>query len=178
MAKIHFLNVDEGDCSIIQHDDGKVTMIDICCGNIEEQVLDSTTISAETLNSVRGNFNQKAHPTNPVTYLRTQGIREIFRYIQTHPDMDHMDGLKSLKDSVNILNFWDTKNTKEQTFDANGRDGRYLKEDWDITPLDNGSFIRLASVDTDGHQERVDSRPFTLHVTEDYFTLEEHLHCQ
>lgn len=131
MAKIHFLNVDEGDCSIIQHDDGKVTMIDICCGNIEEQVLDSTTISAETLNSVRGNFNQKAHPTNPVTYLRTQGIREIFRYIQTHPDMDHMDGLKSLKDSVNILNFWDTKNTKEQTFDANGRDGRYLKEDWD-----------------------------------------------
>ena len=29
MAKIHFLNVDEGDCSIIQHDNGKVTMIDI-----------------------------------------------------------------------------------------------------------------------------------------------------
>lgn len=37
MAKIHFLNVDEGDCSIIQHDNGKVTMIDICCGNIVEQ---------------------------------------------------------------------------------------------------------------------------------------------
>ena len=37
MAKIHFLNVDEGDCSIIQHDNGKVTMIDICCGNIIEQ---------------------------------------------------------------------------------------------------------------------------------------------
>ena len=32
MAKIHFLNVDEGDCSIIQHDNGKVTMIDICWG--------------------------------------------------------------------------------------------------------------------------------------------------
>ena len=27
MAKIHFLNVDEGDCSIIQHDNGNVTMI-------------------------------------------------------------------------------------------------------------------------------------------------------
>lgn len=34
MAKIHFLNVDEGDCSIIQHDNGKVTMIDICCGTL------------------------------------------------------------------------------------------------------------------------------------------------
>ena len=32
MAKIHFLNVDEGDCSIIEHDNGNVTMIDICCG--------------------------------------------------------------------------------------------------------------------------------------------------
>lgn len=47
-----------------------------------------------------------------------------------------------------------------------------------ITPMDNGSLIRLASVDTDGRQERVDSRPFTLHVTEDYFTLKELLHCQ
>lgn len=131
MAKIHFLNVDEGDCSIVQHDDGKVTMIDICCGNIEEQVLDSTTFSTEVENSVQGNFNQKAHPTNPVTYLRTHGIRTLFRYIQTHPDMDHMDGLKILTDSVDILNFWDTENTKEQTFDANGRNGRYLKEDWD-----------------------------------------------
>lgn len=27
MAKIHFLNVDEGDCTIIQHDNGKVTMM-------------------------------------------------------------------------------------------------------------------------------------------------------
>ena len=34
MAKIHFLNVEEGDCSIIQHNNGHVTMIDICCGNV------------------------------------------------------------------------------------------------------------------------------------------------
>lgn len=34
-GKNTFLNVDEGDCSIIEHDNGKITMIDICCGNIE-----------------------------------------------------------------------------------------------------------------------------------------------
>ena len=45
MAKIHFLNVDEGDCSIIQHDNGKVTMIDICCGNIVEQQHSVVTFS-------------------------------------------------------------------------------------------------------------------------------------
>ncbi len=47
-----------------------------------------------------------------------------------------------------------------------------------ITPMDNGSLIHLASVDTDGRQESIDSRPFMLHVTEDYFTLKELLHCQ
>lgn len=30
MAFIHILNVGDGDCSIIQHDDNKVTMIDCC----------------------------------------------------------------------------------------------------------------------------------------------------
>lgn len=29
MSKIHFLNVDEGDCSIIEHDNEHVTMIDM-----------------------------------------------------------------------------------------------------------------------------------------------------
>lgn len=47
-----------------------------------------------------------------------------------------------------------------------------------ITRMDKGSLIHLASVDTDGQKERFDSRPFTLHVTDDYFTLKELLHCQ
>lgn len=58
-------------------------------------------------------------------------MSSIFRYIQTHPDMDHMDGLKNLANSKPILNFWDTANTKEQSFDEHGNCGRYKKEDWD-----------------------------------------------
>ena len=30
MAVIHFLNVKQGDCTFIQHNDGKVTVIDVC----------------------------------------------------------------------------------------------------------------------------------------------------
>ena len=30
MPRIHFLNVKQGDCSIIQHISDRVTMIDIC----------------------------------------------------------------------------------------------------------------------------------------------------
>lgn len=103
MAKIHFLNVDEGDCSIIQHDNGKATMIDICCGNIVEQQPSVVTFSTE--NTIKGNFNMKAYPTNPVEYIKRWRISSIFRYIQTHPDMDHMDGLKNLANSKPILNF-------------------------------------------------------------------------
>lgn len=130
MAKIHFLNVDEGDCSIIEHDNGNVSMIDICCGNITEQ-RQTVTFTTEAFNSVRGNFNQKAYPTNPVEYLKRHNIKTIFRYIQTHPDMDHMDGLKNLNDSVSILNFWDTENSKVQPFGEDGKSGRFYKKDWD-----------------------------------------------
>lgn len=131
MAKIHFLNVDEGDCSIIQHDNGNVTMIDICCGGVLEQQPAVVTFSNESINAVRGNFNMKAYPTNPVEYIKRWHISSIFRYIQTHPDMDHMDGLKNLIESKPILNFWDTANTKEQIFDEHGNCGRYKKVDWD-----------------------------------------------
>ena len=80
MAKIHFLNVDEGDCSIIEHDNGNVSMIDICCGNIEERVLVTEMFSADSVNRIKGNYNQKAYPTNPVEHLKKRNITSIFRY--------------------------------------------------------------------------------------------------
>lgn len=78
MAKIHFLNVDEGDCSIIEHDNGNVTMIDICCGNIEENKPMTEMFSVDSVNRVQGNYNQKAYPTNPVEYLKRGTILEVF----------------------------------------------------------------------------------------------------
>lgn len=131
MAKIHFLNVDEGDCTVIQHDSGNVTMIDICCGNIETQETNALFSVSEAEGGIKGNFHQKEHPNNPIAYLKKRGITSIFRYIQTHPDMDHMDGLNRLYNEISILNFWDTENKKEQTFDENGKVRGYLKEDWD-----------------------------------------------
>jgi hypothetical protein len=39
MSIIHFLNVLEGDCNIIQHDTARTTVIDICNGNHDESEL-------------------------------------------------------------------------------------------------------------------------------------------
>ena len=131
MARIHFLNVEEGDCSIIQHEDGNVSMIDVCCADASEERHIITALESESLTGIKGNFRQKEHPTNPVDYLQSLKITDIFRYIQTHPDMDHMDGLDAIARSFKLWNFWDTENTKQTVFDANGRQGKYKKVDWD-----------------------------------------------
>lgn len=127
MGIVHFLNVKDGDCHIIQHPTGHTTVIDVCNGSATETktVAEGTVYVAKSL-GVSGNFNQKANPTNPVTYLEGLGVSSIFRYIQTHPDMDHMDGLKDVFDTFEPTNFWDTDNTKSLT-----EFPMYRKEDWD-----------------------------------------------
>lgn len=136
MARVHFLNVKNGDCSIIQHDNDHVTMIDVCNANdiIEERVADeSAGLLLEKsfgVSGVLGNFNQKKHPTNPVAYLKSLGCTTIFRYIQTHPDMDHMDGLAAINRNFEIINFWDTDNNEVKNWTAPVEAG-YKKEDWD-----------------------------------------------
>ena len=36
-CKIHFLNVLNGDCAIIEYETGKIIVIDICNGNCSEE---------------------------------------------------------------------------------------------------------------------------------------------
>jgi competence protein ComEC len=66
--------------------------------------------------------------TNPIKFLHEKYPGEpIFRYIQSHPDLDHMRGLAALLDSgIQIINFWDCPHDKNPEF----RDGED-KADWD-----------------------------------------------
>jgi beta-lactamase superfamily II metal-dependent hydrolase len=57
--------------------------------------------------------------TNPIDYLNARfPNRAIFRYIQTHPDMDHMAGLHRLFGEREIANLWDTHHCIEKDEDA------------------------------------------------------------
>lgn len=38
-------------------------------------------------------FNQKKYPVNPISYMKERGMTEVFRFIATHPDMNHLDGI-------------------------------------------------------------------------------------
>src|SRR2546430_2390824 len=95
MARVHFLNVGQGDCIIIEHASGRVTVMDICSGNAVP-TSESRIAKALDLLTAQGNFRMCDVPTNPLDYLSLIGKNQILRFILSHPDMDHLDGFNRL----------------------------------------------------------------------------------
>ena len=82
----HFINVGKGNCTLINFPNGHLSVIDID---------DSRSISV--VEEVIMQISEKAFPVNPIDYIIANFSNEdIFRFILTHPDMDHMSGIKSL----------------------------------------------------------------------------------
>jgi competence protein ComEC len=138
MSTIHFLNVLEGDCNIIQHDSQRISVIDVSNAYDEDDSDEEKAVkSSVTRQSMKGrtgvpsnktNYRQKENPDNPIDYLRKLNIPSIFRFIITHPDMDHLDGIRDLYNNFKIFNTWDTENDK--VIDLNHFFAGYNKEDW------------------------------------------------
>lgn len=130
MPKVHFLNVNQGDCIILEHNSKRVTIFDISAGNIDRSYSGWADYSRRSYNrSAKGNYRMCQHPTNPLDYLSMLGVKEIWRFILSHPDMDHLDGFNSLINEFQLHNFWDSGARKQRPdFSANGG---YKEEDWD-----------------------------------------------
>lgn len=162
---IHFLNVGHGDCTIIEHPSGRISMIDIN----NSQSLPETDVDALahqqglSLNAFRASgFGPQGFRTwedyyrsllvDPTEWYQQRfGGRSVFRYIQTHPDMDHMSGLHRFfyQERIPIENMWDTAHTKELdkgSFDKT----RYAYEDWAVYQL-----MRLGTVRDDSPRHQV-----------------------
>jgi len=69
--------------------------------------------------------------TDPIEYFQNKFKDcSIFRFVLSHPDMDHMSGLDELASKVPILNFWDTDHTK--TISQKDWEGSpYNPKDWE-----------------------------------------------
>lgn len=107
--RAYFLNVGNGDCTIVELPDGTIMVVD--------------------LRNARMNLRDaNADFENPISYLAGIGATSVFRYVQTHPDMDHMDGLSDLSRKFVIHNFWDTKNTRKKPEEFSHG---FREEDWD-----------------------------------------------
>ena len=133
MPTIHFLNVKEGDCSVIQHSSSRVSVIDVCNAKPSYSVESKSEMAfaRSATGGVGGNFNQKAHSVNPVAYLKEHAIGSMFRFILTHPDMDHMDGIKALFDEFPPTAFWDTNNKKKMD-SSSWSASPYNQADWEL----------------------------------------------
>lgn len=109
MLKIDFLNVGKGNCTVIQFPSGKIAIIDIDNSKIddEDDILQ-----------------------DPIDFLdKKYSGKSIFRFILTHPDMDHMSGIDELFDNRKIYNFWDTEHDKELDTETDDF-GPFNTDDW------------------------------------------------
>ncbi|SEI14939.1 ComEC/Rec2 family competence protein [Paraburkholderia hospita] len=138
MAKVHIINVSPGDCTLIEHNSGRITGIDICGGNLEVRQKAAAMEARATglLGLLKeggnggGNYRMCERPSNPINYIQTHGLGKLFRFIVTHPDMDHMDGIAKLHEEVGFHNFWDTgARRKAPDFDGFFR---YSEDDWKL----------------------------------------------
>lgn len=137
MLKIHFLNVGHGDCTIIEPPSGRLTMVDINTS----QEYDAATRGGHLLEDLGGlglgargvlpigggpaallssylresttRSKERPQPTDPVAYMkRVFPGRRLWRFVLSHPDLDHMRGLARLDREIGFDNFWDTANEK------------------------------------------------------------------
>ncbi len=148
--KLHFLNVGHGDCTFIDLPSGRLMMVDINNskslppGDVDA-LAESKGISIESFRSVQlleGKLRSwedyyRSLLVDPADYYKRHFYgRSIFRYIQSHPDLDHMSGLHRFfwQDLVPLEKFWDVENQKsleKQDFDGSA----YLYLDWAVYQL-------------------------------------------
>lgn len=145
--RIHFLNVGHGDCTIVEFED-RIMVVDINNGqkidsksrneilySLMEEEQDRLFLS-KMLNDKNDYYLDRLFEdcdkdgrfkiTNPIEYMKENNIYSIFRFIVTHPHMDHISGLRYIRDHVH--NFWITNNNFEKTKEDFLKAEEY--EDW------------------------------------------------
>lgn len=152
MLKIDFLNVGHGDCTVIKFPSGRIAVIDINNAAIDSEskseILSELGLGKDFLvqkmahKMARQYFDEALYLrekgydielTDPVDWMSLQGISSVFRFISTHPDMDHLSGLYKLSQSaIGIEIFWDIEHKFEQSPDDEGfSSGKYDYRDWE-----------------------------------------------
>lgn len=154
--EVHFLNVDHGDCTIIRHRGdshrrkGRISFIDINDWKDrqpdpgDESIAGLSGQLAQLLSLNRGGgrtqYKQqisdeeyaRQYLDDPIEYFRSEVAvpgQDIWRFICTHPDMDHLSGLDRLCAEESISVFWDTDHEKDLS-DEDDWPPQYDPADW------------------------------------------------
>ncbi|NYE35663.1 beta-lactamase superfamily II metal-dependent hydrolase [Nocardioides cavernae] len=164
--KLHFLNVGHGDCTFIELPSGRLMMVDINNSTslpyedelalAREHALNVAEFkSLEIAHTASGTYLSKSWEdyyksllVDPVDYYRDHfDGQNIFRYVQTHPDLDHMSGLYRFfwQEKVPVINFWDTDHTKT-----------FVEEDFDNSPFDYANWLVYTVLRNGGGPDNAD----------------------
>lgn len=127
--KVWFVNVGHGDSTIVKFPSGRVMMVDINnCKTLDDTSRAELAESKGLIPVIYEIARQlKIGPDalkeyedlleDPIDVLKRECPGDhVFRFVATHPDMDHLTGLYRLsrqEPTISIGNFWDTANTKE-----------------------------------------------------------------
>jgi hypothetical protein len=154
MLRVHFLNVGHGDCTIIKHPSGRLTVVDINNSQQFDAETFAEELAEETKRIAGGSLLAQSHNsllmaipvndrleraavearakkelTDPVAFIKKNYPNEqVWRFILTHPDLDHMRGIKALAEHIGINAFWDTDHTKPTPSFRGDAD----KDDWEF----------------------------------------------
>ena len=128
MLKVHFLNVGQGDCTVIQHPSGRLTVVDVNNGerldpqSLREIQMYGSPVLQRFCREYWLPSNYTIRLENPIAFLKAYyPNKSIHRYIQSHPDLDHRRGLSAFVSSrIGIVNMWDTEHQKVPEFQSDG----------------------------------------------------------
>ncbi|MGE3139825.1 MAG: ComEC/Rec2 family competence protein [Thermoleophilia bacterium] len=108
---IFVLNVGAGSCAVIDHASGRRSMIDINNGG----TLRAAERSALLAEGMVGRLMAlEAALEDPIDWYRARFGDQLWRFILSHPDADHMSGIRCIlnRQDLTASVFWDLPHTK------------------------------------------------------------------
>ena len=136
MLRVHVLNVGHGDCIVVEFPSGRLSVVDVNrSGEMDAttlgeilNILNPTGAATDLLRYQLGSASAphllakagyRVGLTDPIPYIKgvstlPRNTNSVFRFISTHPHMDHLSGLASLQTEVGIENAWILPNSYSQ----------------------------------------------------------------
>lgn len=99
LLEVNFINVSQGDSTLIVTPDKQTILID--CGQAYQRKIGDKIV----------NYNAAEKYILP--YLRHKGIKTIDKLVLTHPDLDHIGGCETILDNFHIKEIWDSGQTDD-----------------------------------------------------------------
>lgn len=111
---VNILNVGAGSSIVIESPSGRRSMIDINDGSDLREAAAMSSIDRMLREAALQKIQAKL--ADPIKWCKANGITELWRFILSHPDADHMAGIRRvLRRELPTENFWDLPHHRKRT---------------------------------------------------------------